>query len=200
MAEGGSARGGRPDGLLGDMRSMLLGGGAMGELGSKTSRDGERRKFALLKGAGTNASSGGKPVGLNGSIGGRFLSGGLSPVGLSPVDLSTRGLSPGGLSPEVLPLGFGEKAGASAGGGGSCVLLNGGTPFGLPRDLGRKLSSPLLYELATESWLLLPVASLCLRGASWLRMFRLESRLGVRLEAGDELPLGGIGLREGVRV
>lgn len=177
MAEGGSTRGGRPDGLLGDIRSILLGGGAIGELGSRTSRDGERRKFALLKGAGTNASSGGRPVGRNGSIGGRFLSGGRSPAGLSPTDLSTRGLSAEGLSmeglsmeglsPEVLELGFGEKAGASAGGGGSCVLLNGGgTPFGLPRDLGRKLSSPLLYELATESWLLLPVASLCLRGGS----------------------------------
>lgn len=198
---------------------MLLGGGTTGELGSITSRDGTRRRFALLKGAGTSASSGGRPVGLNGSIGGRFLSGSLSPAGLSPgvlslspegrppIDLSTGVLSlspegrpPMGLSPGGLWLGFGEKAGARAGGGRSGVLLNGGAPFGLPRDLGRRLSSPLLYELATESWLLLPVASLCLRGASWLRRFRFESTLGARLEAGDELPLGGMGLREGVRV
>lgn len=228
IAEGGSVRCGRPDGLLGDMRSMLLGGGTTGELGSITSRDGTRRRFALLKGAGTNASSGGRPVGLNGSIGGRFLSGGLSPAGLSPgalslspdgrptigvlslspdgrptigvLSLSPEGRPAIGLSPVGLWLGLGEKAGARAGGGRSGVLLNGGAPFGLPRDLGRRLSSPLLYELATESWLLLPVASLCLRGASWLRRFRFESTLGARLEAGDELPLGGMGLREGVRV
>lgn len=193
---------------------MLLGGGTTGELGSITSRDGTRRKFALLKGAGTKASSGGRPVGLNGSMGGRFLSGGLSPAGLStgvlslspegrpPIALSTGvlSLSPEGLPPMGLWLGFGEKAGARAGGGRSGVLLNGGAPFGLPRDRGRRLSSPLLYELATESWLLLPVANLCLRGASWLRRFRFESTLGARLEAGDELPLGGMGLREGVRV
>lgn len=181
---------------------MLLGGGTTGELGSITSRDGTRRRFVLLKGAGTNASSGGRLLGLSGSMGGRFLSGGLSPGGLSSegLSLSPEGRPPRGLSPPGLWLGFGENAGARAGGGRSGVLLNGGAPFGLPRDLGRRLSSPLLYELATESWLLLPAASLCLRGASWLRRFRFDSRLGVRLEAGDELPLGGMGLREGVLV
>lgn len=133
--------------------------------------------------------------------------GGLEPVavgGLEPVAVG--GLEPpavGGLEP-----GTGAKGGARAGGSGSGVPLSGDAPFGLPRDRGRRLSSPLLLkEVATESTLWLFAASRCFRDASWPRKFRFESRLGLGrgrsrlgLDEGDGLPFDSIGPpREGVR-
>lgn len=96
-------------------------------------------------------------------------------------------------------VGVGTKAGARAGVGGPDALVGiGGAPFGRPRDLGRRASSPLLYEVATESWLMLLTAIRCLREASCALRFLFESMLWARL-AGDELPLGAMGLRDGVR-
>lgn len=93
---------------------------------------GGSRRIAVLSGVGTKLSSGGEPTGLNGSIGGRFLSGGIS---------------------WGAGVGLGTKPGARDGGGSGVVYVE--FPFGLPRDRGLKLSSPLRYEFATESWLLL---------------------------------------------
>lgn len=178
-------------------------------VGSRVSLEGTRRRLVLIRGAGTKFWSGGRPVGLEGSIGGRFLSGGM------PSALAVVGL----LAVPGLEVGVGAKAGWRTGGTGSEVLLNGDVPFGLPRERGRRLSSPLLKELATESWLLLFVANRCLRVGSGPRMPRFESRLGLSrlgldfesrlgldfesklgLDDGDGLPLGGMGLRDGVRV
>lgn len=207
-------------------------------LGSMISLDGTRRKLVLIRGAGTKPLSGGSPTGLDGSMGGRFLSGGRPSVAVGGLELGVEGAkgggrpslavdglefgvgakgaegAKGGRRPSVavggLELGVGAKGGARAGGGRSGVLLDGGAPFGLPRDRGRRPSSALLNEVATESWLLLLAARRCLRGASWLRKLRFESKLGLDagifrfesklgLDDGDELPFGGIGPREGVR-
>lgn len=136
----------------------------------------------LPRGAGTKFSSGAPPTGLDGSIGGRFLSG-------------------GGFAVEGL--GVGTKAGAKLDGEGSGALATPGLmPLGLTRDLERKFSLSLL-EAATESWLSMLFAKRCLSscpgrgGASCGRPFLFESKLGARL-AGEELPLG-MGPREGVR-
>ena len=125
---GGGSRREETEFLRGDIRSMLRGGIAIGS----------RRMAGLISGAGTRSLS---PCdGRNGSIGGRFRSGGFS----SSCD-----------------------AGGGRGGSGATRLDVLAGPF---RDPGRKLLPPSLravVEAANESWLLLLAARRRREGCSW---------------------------------